>query len=81
MPDVYAGRSLAPLLRGDVVDDWRAQHDDRLAARDAETIEALRRAIAPAPVVAAPLYAGDVHSLEGLERMRCDLLCEGRQGT
>ncbi len=58
-----------------------ARQFDRLAARDAETIEALRRAVAPAPVVAAPLYAGDVHSLEGLERMRCDLLCEGRQRT
>lgn len=73
------GRPMLLRLARRLVDN--AQQFDRLAARDAETIAALRRAVSPAPVVAAPLYAGDVHSLDRLEEMRCDLLCERTDST
>lgn len=50
-----------------------AQEFDRLAARDAEVLRDLGHRVDPAPVVAVPLYASDVHDLEALDRMRHDL--------
>lgn len=50
-----------------------AQEFDRLAARDAGVLRDLAGRVEPAPVVAVPLYASDVHDLEALEQMRRDL--------
>lgn len=47
---------------------------DVLAARDDQTIAALREGVGEnVPVVRVPMYATDVHTVEGLLRMRADI--------
>lgn len=50
-----------------------AREIDRLAQSDEVTLTRLAAAIGSAPVLRVPLYAADIHNLEGIERMRTDL--------
>ncbi len=45
----------------------------KLAQRDADGVRELKRLIAPAPVLVAPLFATDIHDVDGLDRMRSEI--------
>lgn len=65
------GRPLLERLARAIVRN--AREIDVLAARDRGVVADLVERTAPAPVCTAPLYAHDVHTLDGLDRMRKDL--------
>lgn len=50
-----------------------AREIDRLAQADAASLDGLAASVKDVPVLRVPLYAADIHNLEGIERMRRDL--------
>jgi anion-transporting ArsA/GET3 family ATPase len=50
-----------------------AKDFEQLAERDKGAVGALARANAPVPVLVAPLFATDIHSLGALDRMRAEI--------
>ena len=66
------GRPLLTRIAGHLLTN--ATQFNELARRDAATIDDLRREIgADVHVATVPMYAADIHSLSGLERVRRDL--------
>lgn len=45
----------------------------QLALRDRQTVAQLRTLVSPAPVLVAPLFATDIHDVDGLDRMRSEI--------
>jgi anion-transporting ArsA/GET3 family ATPase len=74
-PEPAPDRARLTRLASAMLDNTRAFK--ALAARDDEAIAALRESLGEeTPVVRVPMYATDVHTINGLLRMRADLFGE-----
>ena len=72
IPDTHEDRGDTARVARALLDNARAF--DTLAERDERGLQALRDSLgADVPVVRVPTYASDVHSIDGLLRMRTDL--------